>query len=93
METACSRSPNELATPNWFNTPLLNTLSLLLRHPHRAQRLKQAHAQKVSPSGRFSGHTASGRTISGRPTNAGQAHGHKGDLLFRALPEIEAEAQ
>ncbi|KIY96127.1 hypothetical protein MNEG_11834 [Monoraphidium neglectum] len=56
--------------------------------------LRAAHAHKTT-LGRTESRdrTASGRTISGRPTSAGQAHGHKGHLLFRPLPEIPAEAK
>ncbi|GBF90157.1 hypothetical protein Rsub_03290 [Raphidocelis subcapitata] len=32
--------------------------------------------------------TASGRTFSGRPTLAGQAHGHRAGLLLRPLPPV-----
>lgn len=56
------------------------------------------HRVLVQPAGRASGtvsgrttsgRTASGRTLSGRPTSPGQHHGHKGNLLFRPLPELD----
>ncbi|GBF92053.1 hypothetical protein Rsub_04400 [Raphidocelis subcapitata] len=53
--------------------------------------LRAVQAQRTGAGARD--RTASGRTVSGRPTSAGQAHGHKGDLLFRHLPEVETEAQ
>jgi hypothetical protein len=56
------------------------------------QALRAVHAQKVA-SGRGDDRTASGRTVSGQPTIAGQAHGHKGSLLFRPLPGVPAGAQ
>ncbi|KAI8469437.1 MAG: hypothetical protein J3K34DRAFT_394014 [Monoraphidium minutum] len=55
--------------------------------------LKAAHAARASGRANTADRTASGRTISGRPTSAGQAHGHKGSLLFRPLPEVETPAQ
>lgn len=64
----------------------------------REAALRDAHTQVMGQQRKASGRTtydrtASGRTYSGKPTIAGQAHGHKGNLLFRPLPEVPTEAQ
>lgn len=53
--------------------------------------LRAVQAQRTGAAARA--RTASGRTVSGVPSSAGQAHGHKGDLLFRHLPRTSTEAK
>lgn len=80
----------------WLQALSLPLILFACLPPCRAQ--TDGHRVLVQPAARAagtvsgrttSGRTASGRTLSGRPTSPGQHHGHKGNLLFRPLPELD----